>query len=144
MTMATGFYGPSLEKCMESSFAGFNPANTIKVALVTDSYTPDFDTHDFYADLTNVVEDNPDWPTAGVTLTGVTSSIASGVWTFDDTGNVSQSGTSLTDVEGCVIYNDTITNDPLLIALDFGQPYVTTNGLFVITWNPSGLGQITY
>ena len=66
MTMASGVYGNLITEAFTNALAySLNADDTIKWQPVTDTYTPDFDTHGFYADLTHVVSDNPDWPTAG-------------------------------------------------------------------------------
>ena len=46
-------------------------SDTIKCALTTNSYTPNFDTHDFYNDITNEVANGNGYTTGGATLGGV-------------------------------------------------------------------------
>ena len=38
-----------------------------------------------------------------------------------------------------MIYDDSLTNDPLIGAVDFGGDFSTTAGTFKITWNASGI-----
>lgn len=52
---ASGVYGLTLEKFLINGAALDLELETNKVALVTDSYTPNYDTHDFFNDLTNEV-----------------------------------------------------------------------------------------
>lgn len=47
--------------------------------------------------------------------------------------NVSQSGTSLTNAFGAIIYDTAHSND-VVVAVYFGGSYSTTSGTFSITW----------
>ena len=38
-----------------------------------------------------------------------------------------------------MIYDDDLTNKPLICAIDFGGDFSTTSGTFKITWNASGI-----
>jgi hypothetical protein len=52
---ASGLYGLTIEKYLNNGAAINLEAEDLKVALVTDTHTPDFNAHDFYADLTNEI-----------------------------------------------------------------------------------------
>ena len=56
MTVASGLYVVSFTGAMNASVLAVNVANSAnKVILVNDTHTPNFDTHNDYADITNEV-----------------------------------------------------------------------------------------
>ena len=141
MAMASGVYGPFLRDAITNTKAfALNASDTIKFDLVTDATTPDFDAHDELADITPLT--GTGW-SAGQTLESPTFTIASGFATFDGADD-SVPTTTLTNAEGCIIWDDTLAGDPLLCAVDFGAPYSTVAGTFAITWNASGIFRIDY
>lgn len=143
MTMASGGYGPFVRDAMTNAKAfDLNASDVVKWQIVTDTYTPNFDTHDEEADITNEVT-GTGYTTGGETLGSPTFAIASGVAKFDGT-DVSLSSTTLSNIEGDVLFDDTIAGDPLLVAHDYGSTYSTSSGTFAITWNASGIFTITY
>ena len=118
-------------------------SDTIKVALVTSSYTPNKDTHVDFGDVTNEVSGT------GYTARGATlASKAVTMDTTDDEGvfdaaDVTWTGSSIT-ARGAVVYKDTGTDATSLLIcyIDFGQDYTSLNGDFKITWNSEGIVNI--
>lgn len=114
--------------------------DTIKVALVTSSYTPDQDTHDFFDDVTNEV--------SGTGYTAGGASLANKAVTADNTDNegvfdaddVSWTTSTIT-ARGAVIYKSTGTasTSALIAYLDFTTDKVSTAGTFTIAWNAEGI-----
>jgi hypothetical protein len=95
----------------------------------------------------NEVSDGAEWPAGGETLTSVTSSFTSNVYTFDAADEVS-TGTSATlaAVFGCLVYDDTITTpvaDQGVCYNYFGGTNSVTDGTFTIVWNASGIFALT-
>src|SRR3954462_7564925 len=59
-------------------------SDTIKIALVTNTYTPNTGTHDFFDDITNELASGNGYTTGGETLASKTcSSPSGGVVTYD-------------------------------------------------------------
>lgn len=142
MAMASGIYGPFIRDAITNVKAfALNASDTIKHDLVSDTHTPNFDTHDELADLTNIVT-GTGWAGA-LTLGSPTFTIASGVAKFDGT-DISVGSTTLTGVEGIVLWDDTIAGDPLLCAVDFTTTYATVSGTMAITWAAGGIFTIDY
>jgi hypothetical protein len=142
MAMASGIYGPFLRDAIANNKAfALNASDVVKQDLVTDTYTPNFDTHDELADVTNIVT-GTGWAGA-VTLGSPTWTIASGVAKFDG-ADISAANTTLTGVEGIVLWDDTLSGDPLLCAVDFGATYATVAGTFAVTWAAAGIFTIDY
>lgn len=115
-------------------------SDTIKVALVTSSYTPNIDSHDFFDDITNEAS-GTGYTAGGATL----ASAATSVDNTDDEGvfdaaDVTWSSASVA-AAGAVLYKSTGTasTSPLIGYVDFGSTYTATSGNFVITWNAEGI-----
>ncbi len=114
--------------------------DTIKVALVTSTYTPDQDAHDFFDDVTNEV--------SGTGYTAGGASLANKAVTADNTDNegvfdaddVSWSTSTIT-ARGAVLYKSTGTasTSALIAYLDFGTDKTSTAGTFTIAWNAEGI-----
>ena len=128
-------------------------SNTFKAALFDNSITPSQTVASastaFGAGVwaSGQVFDGAEWATGGVALTGVTSTFASNVYTFDATDTPS-TGTSATlaAVFGCLVYSDTIATpvaDQGITYNYFGGTNSVTDGQFTIVWNASGIFTLT-
>jgi len=119
--MANVIYNSFKQKIMDGSIDLEN--DTIKVALVTSSYTPDQDNHEDFADITNEV------------------SGTEGVFDADD---VTWSNSTIT-ARGAVVYKDSGTpaTSWLICYIDFGSDYSSVAGDFKIAWNSEGIVNIT-
>ena len=144
MTMASGVYGVFLKDAITNTKAfALNASDTIKLSLLANAYTPDFDVHDEFADLTNEVT-GTGWAAAQALTTPVFNlTVTTGFTTFD-ADNVSAGSTTLSNVRGAATWDDTLAGDPLLHAVTFGADYSTSNGTFAITWAATGLWRIDY
>ncbi len=140
--MASGIYNLFKQYVLDNTTNGRIDwdTDTIKVMLVTSSYTPNFDTHNFADDVTSEVSGT------GYTAGGAT--LASPVITLDTTNDrvdVDFADTSWTSstitARGAVIYKSTGTasTSPLFAYLDFSTDQVSSNGTFLIQWNASGV-----
>jgi len=137
--MASLIYNDFKESIMNGSID--LDTDTIKVALVTSSYTPDQDAHDFFDDVTNEVSGT------GYTAGGAT--LASKTVTQDNTNNrgvfdaadTSWTNTSIASIRGAVIYKSTGTasTSRLIAYIDFATDYAVINGTFQITWHADGI-----
>lgn len=107
--------------------------NTFKAMLVTNSYTPNKDTHDFLDDVTNEVSGT------GYVAGGETSAVT----VTKDTGNdkvtiqfgaVSWAGSTIT-ARGCVYYKSrggASSADELVCFADFGSDVTSSGGTFSV------------
>jgi hypothetical protein len=113
--------------------------DTLKIALVTSSYTPDQDAHDNFDDVTNEVT-GTGYTSGGATLTpsvSVDNTDNEGVF---DAADVSWTTSTIT-ARGAVIYKSTGTasTSKLICYLDFGSDKSTSNGTFAITFAAEGI-----
>jgi hypothetical protein len=118
--------------------------NGIKCALVTGSYTPDQNAHDFFDDITNEV--------SGTGYTAGGNVMSNGAATVDGSGNVTvdlddpatwtQDASGFSNARRAIIYHDTGTaSSSRLIGYsnDFGSDQGNDSGDFSISVNASGL-----
>lgn len=136
---ASGLYCLSFRDILQNDSAIDILADTLKVALITNSATPNFDT-----DATWTSTNEVGTPSGGITLTSPTLTVTSGSLVFDgaDTAWGSQ---TISSIRGCRIYDDTITTptaDPLLCLVNFGSDYSVTSGVLTIQWHSSGIFSI--
>jgi hypothetical protein len=136
--MASLVYNSAKQKFLNGSID--LDTDTIKVALVTSSYTPNADTHDFFDDVTNEVS-GTGYTAGGATLASVTVTVDTtndrGVFDAADTSWA----TSTITARGAVIYKSTGTagTSALIAYIDFVQDASSVNGTFQVTWNASGV-----
>lgn len=140
---------------LPAGYAGLG-ADTVKVALFTNSATPDKD-----AALTstgfgtgawssNQVTDATNWVSGGRTLASKTLTTPStGVMMFD-AADLSGGGTvTLTNAYGCLVYDDSITAGTGGVADQgvcfnyFGGAQTVAAGTFTIVWNANGISRCT-
>lgn len=136
--MADVIYNSFKKKIMDGSID--LDTDTIKVALVTSTYTPDQDAHDFFDDVTNEV--------VGTGYTAGGASLANKAVTADNTDNEGVFDaddvawtTSTITARGAVLYKSTGTasTSALIAYLDFGSDKISTAGTFTIQWNAEGI-----
>ena len=138
------------DKFREGSFDGNSVnfetpgGNGIKAALVTGTYTPDQNLHDFFNDITNEV--------TGTGYTAGGNVMSSGTVTVDGSGNVTvdiadpatwtQNASGFSNARRVIIYLDTGTSSTsrlIAYTADFGSDQGNVNGDFTVTVNASGL-----
>lgn len=115
--------------------------DTIKVMLVTSSYTPDQDAHDFINDVSANEVSGTGYTAGGATLASVAVTADNtdneGVFDAADT----TWSTSTITARGAVLYKDTgnAATSPVICYFDFGSDKVSSAGDFTIAWNSEGI-----
>jgi hypothetical protein len=137
---ASGLFVPSLINIFSNTIAvDLSSETNIKLGLLDNTGTPDFNTHDYWADLSAGAVTGTGWA-ASYTLTSTTLTASTGSLLFD-AADVSASTTTLSNVYGAVVYDDSVTSptdDPMICLIYFGgTAYNTTAGTFAITWSSS-------
>lgn len=142
--MPSKLYGQFLAKSLNKEVDW--DSDTIKVALLSSSYTPNQDTHDYYDDVSAYEVTGTGYTTGGSTL-------ASKTITYDGTNNVivldaadvTWSSSTIT-ARYAVVYDDSgasASTKALIGYVDFGSDQSSTNGNFTITWDSTGIVRIT-
>ncbi len=144
---ASGLYGLTLEKFLLVSGVASLEAEDHKLALVTDTHTPDFTLHDFAADLTNEITGG-NYARDVVTTTEVT--LATGTLTYDFADvvydNAGANNVTIVDAMAGVLI-DIVTTDadsPLIGLWDFVTAASCTNSTFTVQINASGAFTLDY
>ena len=141
--MASKLYGNFLLKALNKE-VDFD-SDTIKVALVSSSYTPDQDAHDYWNDVSSYEVTGTGYTAGGATLASKTA-------TYDSATNVvildaadTTWASSTITARYAVIYDSTGTSStsPLIGYVDFGSDQSSTSGNFTITWDSTGIVRIT-
>lgn len=138
--MADVIYNDFKEQLLKGTFNLHTAGDTIKVALVTATYTPDQDLHDFFDDITNEVV-GTGYTAGGATLANQAVSQDNtdneGVFDADD---VTWSSSTIT-ARGAVVYKSTgvAATSPLICYFDFGSDQSSSSGDFTIAWNSEGI-----
>jgi hypothetical protein len=141
--MPSKLYGNFLLKALNKE-VDFD-SDTIKVALLSSSYTPDQDAHDYLNDVSTYEVSGTGYTAGGNTLGSKTA-------TYDSANNVvildaadtTWSSSTIT-ARYAVVYGSTGTSStsPLIGYVDFGSDQSSTNGNFTITWDSTGIVRIT-
>jgi hypothetical protein len=142
--MPSKLYGQFLAKSLNKE-VDFD-SDTIKVGLVSSSYTPNQDTHDYWDDVVSYEVSGTGYTTGGATLASktVTYDSANNVIVLDAADVTWSSSTST--ARDAVVYTDSgATNaaKALIGYVDFGSDQSSTNGNFTITWDSTGIVRIT-
>jgi hypothetical protein len=141
--MASKLYGNFLLKALNKE-VDFD-SDTIKVALLTSSYTPNQDTHDYFNDVSANEVTGTGYTSGGITLASKTATYDSGTNVIVlDAADVTWSSSTIT-ARYAVVYDSTGTSSTsaLIGYVDFGSDQSSTNGNFTITWDSTGIVRIT-
>ena len=142
--MASKLYGSFLLKALNKEIDW--DTDTIKVALLTSSYTPNQDTHDYFDDVVaNEV--------SGTGYTAGGNTLASKTITYDgatnkvvlDAADTTWSSSTITARYAVVYDASPATNAtrPIIGYVDFGSDQSSSSGNFTITWDATGIVVIT-
>ena len=117
-----------------------NGGDTIKIALVTSSYTPDIDAHEDFADISNEVS-GTGYSAGGTSLVGqlVTQDNADDEGVFD--ANDVTWSTATIVARRAIIYQSSgaAATSLLIAAIDFAADKTASGGDFKITWDSEGI-----
>lgn len=120
-------------------------SDTIKLALLKGTYTPDMKQDDAFADVVAYETTSSDYTTGGETVSNisVTSSTANYDITIDG-DDVTWSSVTLSATYAC-LYASLSTNNAnnkLICLIDFGATEASNAGDFTVQWGSSGILKI--
>lgn len=118
-------------------------ADTIKVALLNNSHSFNAD-NNVYSDIsTNELAATGGYTTGGATLgsKAVSQDDTNDRGVFDAAD--SAWGSATFTAYHAVIWDDTVSGDPLLCSIDFGGAKAVSGGTFTIQWSSNGIIRIT-
>lgn len=120
--------------------------DTIKVALLTNSYTPNQDTHDYFDDVNTFEVTGTGYSAGGATLANKTNAYDGASNTLVlDADDVTWATSTIT-ARYAVIYDASPAANatkPVIAYVDFGSDVSSTAGNFVIQWDATGIVRLT-
>lgn len=142
--MASKAYGQFIGKALNKEIDW--DTDDIKVMLVSSSYSPNQDTHDYLDDVIANEVSGTGYTAGGVSLTGKTNTYDAASNTIIlDAADVTWANSTVT-ARYAVLYNNTGASNaakPLIAYVDFVSDQSSTAGNFTITWDPAGIVRAT-
>lgn len=142
--MPSKLYGQFLSQALNKEIDW--DTDTIKVALLTNSYTPDQDAHNYFDDVVANEVTGTGYTQGGNTLANKTNSYNSSTNVITlDADDTTWSSSTITARYAVVYDASPATNAtrPLIGYVDFGSDQSSSNGNFTITWDATGIVRIT-
>jgi hypothetical protein len=116
--------------------------DTHKVALFTNSITPNFSTDTAYGSApynANEIANGGGYTTGGTVLVGTALSESPTGTIMWDATDTSWASSTISLARCCLIYNDPVAADRAICLVDFDADYSTSNGTFAIQWASGGI-----
>ena len=136
---AAGLFGLSIEKAWLDTLGESLEAEDNKELLCDDSYTPNFDTHDFRNDVTNEVT-GTGYTSGGVAVTSTEITLSAGVLKFDAADTVYTTVTVVSAMAGVLYTNvGSSATDQLIVLQDFVTAASATAANFTIQHHANGI-----
>jgi hypothetical protein len=146
---ASGLYGLTLEKFMNGTSlpaSGLESETAVKVLMVTDTETPDFNADAFRSAVTANEVSGTGYTAGGVAITSTELTVSAGVLTYDaaDASWASSTITSAMAAVGYFARGGADTADELVFLSDFVTAASSSSGTFTIQWNASGIFTVDF
>ena len=142
--MPSKLYGQFLSQALNKEIDW--DTDTIKVALLSNAYTPDQDAHNYFDDVVANEVTGTGYTQGGITLANQTNTYNSATNVIVlDADDVTWSSSTIT-ARYAVVYDaspGTNATRPLIGYVDFGSDQSSSNGNFTITWDATGIVRIT-
>jgi len=142
--MASKLYGQFVQAAFNKEI-DFD-SDTIKVALLTNAYTPDQDAHNYFDDVVAHEVTGTGYTAGGNTLANKTNTYDSATNVIKLDADDTTWASSTITARYAVIYDATPATNatrPLIGYVDFGSDQSSSNGNFTITWDSTGIVRVT-
>lgn len=116
--------------------------DTHKLALYSNSLTPNYSATTPQYSSTNEIT-GTGYTAGGKVVTGTALTTSSGLSVWDG-DNVQWDNSTLSGVRGGNIYADALTNNNLIIGVDFTTDYLTADGTLLVAWHANGIGRVDW
>jgi hypothetical protein len=117
--------------------------HALKLCLLTSAYTPDYDTHEFYSDLTNELAASGNYATGGAALSGLASGIdTTGDFAYLDGNDVTWTALTPSAAFRYAALYDTTDSNRLIMLINFGVDQDPNGQDFAVTWPAAASGGI--
>jgi hypothetical protein len=142
--MASKLYGQFIQQSFNKEIDW--DSDTIKVALLNNTYTPDQDAHNYYDDVAAYEVTGTGYTAGGLTLANKTNNYNSSTNVIVlDADDITWASSTIT-ARYAVVYDATPATNatrPLIGYVDFGSDQSSSNGNFTITWDSTGIVRVT-
>jgi hypothetical protein len=142
--MSSKLYGQFIQQAFNKEIDW--DSDTIKVALLNNTYTPDQDAHNYYDDVVAYEVTGTGYTAGGLTLANKTNNYNSSTNVIILDGDDLTWASSTITARYAVVYDATPATNatrPLIGYVDFGSDQSSSNGNFTITWDATGIVRIT-
>lgn len=142
---ASGLYGLTIQKMFYNTTGFSLDSETVTQGLlVTDSYTPNFDTDAFRSNTTNEVT-GTGYTAGGKVLTSTTTTISGGIISYDH-ADLAWTASTISNAMALIgFYNTgTTTTSQLIYLLDFVTAVSTVSGTLTVQINAGGVFSLDY
>lgn len=146
---ASGLYGLTLEKFLNVTSlpaSGLESETAVKVLMVTDTETPDFNADNFRDDVTANEVSGTGYSAGGVVITSTELTISGGVLTYD-AADASWASSTIANAMAAVGYfarGGADTADELVFLSDFVSAASSSGGTFTVQWSASGIWTVDF
>jgi hypothetical protein len=137
MTAASGLYVATVRDSLKNVIALDVSSTLCKVAMYTNSLTPNFNADPASYSTTNEVS-GTGYTAGGIVIASPTMTISSGNLVFDIADSAWASST-ITNARQASIYADALAPKALIVTIDFGADFSTVAGTFTIQWPAGGV-----
>lgn len=143
MTIAF-LYGPGYVRLMTPSDIDW-VSDTIKLALLASSYTPDQDAHDFFDDVSGHEVSGTGYTAGGQTIANRAVVYDGGTNQVQRKGDPVEWDPSTITARYAVVYKDTGTasTSPLIMLVNFESDQSSSGGPFTVSWSPFDIIALT-
>ena len=146
---ASAMYGLTLEKIFKKTQDDDLESETeVYVMLVTNTYAPNFETHDFRLDVTNEIANGNGYTTGGQLMTGTELAVgspAAGQMNYDTVDPAWAASTITLAMAGIHYFTTGASGtDQLIFLSDFVTAATSNNGTFTIQVHANGWWYIDY
>jgi hypothetical protein len=142
--MSSKLYGQFIQQAFNKEIDW--DSDTIKVALLNNTYTPDQDAHNYYDDVVAYEVTGTGYTAGGLTLANKTNNYNSSTNVIILDGDDLTWASSTITARYAVVYDATPATNatrPLIGYVDFGSDQSSSNGNFTITWDSTGIVRVT-
>lgn len=149
---ASGLYGLTLEKFLNVTSlpaSGLESETAVKVLMVTNSHTPNYDTHNFRDDVEGNEVTGTNYAAGGTTITSTeiaTATPAAGQLNYD-AADVSWATSTISSARAAIGYfarGGASSADEVIFLSNFGADASTSAGTFTIQWHANGIFYIDH
>jgi hypothetical protein len=146
---ASGIFGLTLEKMMNSTSlpaSGLESESATKMAMITDSATPNFDTNDFWNDLEANEVSGTGYTAQGNVLTTTEITLSGGTLTYDFADPTWPTSTISNAMAGVVMFDrgGATSADEIFLLMDFVTAASSSGGTFTVQVNAAGALTLDY